>query len=114
MTRTCRSSCYSRPPDAPTVHLHAIGRELARLDSIRWLPSAFVQAVAYRGTSPVPEGPRDMYQVDAQDITGPADEQVLGACRFAGWPRAVTRPGLPQIRTCAIDASGSSNHGFAA
>ncbi len=28
--------------------------------------------------------------------------------RGVGWPRAVTRPGLPQIRTCAIDASGSS------
>ena len=32
----------------------------------------------------------------------------------AGWPWAVARPGLPQIRTCAIDASGSSDHGFAA
>ena len=31
----------------------------------------------------------------------------------AGRPREVTRPGLPQIRTCAIDASGSSYHGFA-
>ena len=33
---------------------------------------------------------------------------------WAGWPREVTRPGLPQIRTCAIDAYGSSSHGFAA
>ena len=32
---------------------------------------------------------------------------------LAGWPRAVARPGLPQIRTCAIRASGSSCHGFA-
>ena len=32
----------------------------------------------------------------------------------AGWPRAVARPGLPRIRTCAINASGSSSHGFAA
>ncbi|MCC6316042.1 MAG: transposase [Thermomicrobiales bacterium] len=31
----------------------------------------------------------------------------------AGWPRAVSRPGLPQIRTCAIHASGSSKHRFA-
>jgi hypothetical protein len=31
-----------------------------------------------------------------------------------GWARAVTRPGLPQIRTCPIRASGSSDHGFAA
>ena len=31
-----------------------------------------------------------------------------------GWPREVTLPGLPQIRTCAISASGSSDQGFAA
>ena len=30
-----------------------------------------------------------------------------------GWPRAVARPRLPQIRTCGIPASGSSNHRFA-
>ena len=32
----------------------------------------------------------------------------------AGWPRAVTHPRLPQIRTCPIKASGSSNNGLAA
>ena len=32
----------------------------------------------------------------------------------AGWPRAVARPRLPQIRACAIDALGSSNDGLAA
>jgi hypothetical protein len=31
-----------------------------------------------------------------------------------GWPRAVTRPGLPQTRTCAINAFGSSGYTFAA
>ena len=36
------------------------------------------------------------------------------AARAAGSPRAVARPGLPQIRTCAIRASGSSGQGFAA
>jgi hypothetical protein len=34
--------------------------------------------------------------------------------RQVGWPRGITPPGLPQIRTCATHASGSSNHGFAA
>lgn len=29
-------------------------------------------------------------------------------------PQGIAPPGLPQIRTCAIRASGSSNHGFAA
>jgi hypothetical protein len=32
---------------------------------------------------------------------------------WAGWPRVVAFPGLPQIRTCAINASGSSGRGFA-
>ena len=30
-----------------------------------------------------------------------------------GWPRAVFRPGLPQTRTCAINAFGSSSYPFA-
>jgi hypothetical protein len=33
--------------------------------------------------------------------------------RTAGWPREVTLPGLPQIRTCTTRASGSSDYGFA-
>src|SRR2546427_657678 len=33
---------------------------------------------------------------------------------LVGSPRAVAHPGLPRIRTCAIDASGSSDHGFVA
>ena len=32
---------------------------------------------------------------------------------MTGWPRAVSRPGLPQTRTCAINAFGSSSNTFA-
>ena len=32
---------------------------------------------------------------------------------LVGWPWEVALPGLPQIRTCAIDASGSSVYGLA-
>jgi hypothetical protein len=32
---------------------------------------------------------------------------------IAGSPGAGNRPGLPQIRTCAFRAYGSSRHGFA-
>ena len=39
---------------------------------------------------------------------------VAGSDVLAGSTWAVARPGLPQIRTCAIDASGSSDQGFAA
>jgi hypothetical protein len=33
---------------------------------------------------------------------------------LVGSPRVVAHPGLPRIRTCVTDASGSSDQGFAA
>ncbi len=47
-----------------------------------FLSSAFIQAVAYRGESVVPQAER-AYQRDAQDITGPLDRQIFDACAFA-------------------------------
>lgn len=47
----------------------------------RFLPNAYVQAVAYRGTAIEP-GAEQAYQRDAQDISGPLDEQIFGACDF--------------------------------
>lgn len=46
-----------------------------------WLPNAFIQAVAYRGTSldPLPETP---YQLDAADLAGPLDQQIMAAVLF--------------------------------
>lgn len=61
----------------PTV----AGVLLASNDPRRWLPNAFIQAVAYRGTEVAPKGDA-LYQLDAQDITGPLDAQVLAACQF--------------------------------
>ena len=50
-------------------------------------------------------------------LTAPAPERT-GIARTerqtAGWPGEVTLPGLPQIRTCPIRASGSSAYGLAA
>jgi hypothetical protein len=40
-------------------------------------------------------------------------KRLIYSTNAAGWPGAVSRPGLPQIRTCAINASGSSDYGFA-
>ncbi len=37
--------------------------------------------MAYRGTEVLPQGDT-AYQLDAQDITGPLDAQVLAACHF--------------------------------
>ena len=46
-----------------------------------YLREAYIQAVAYRGTSVVAsEG--DIYQLDAADITGPLDRQIFEACDF--------------------------------
>lgn len=47
----------------------------------RFLPGAFVQAVAYRGNDVLP-GADGAYQQDALDITGPLDQQVIQACSF--------------------------------
>jgi predicted HTH transcriptional regulator len=74
----------------------------------RWLPQAFIQAVAYRGDS-VP-GAQDSvgYQLDAKDITGPLDEQVAGACRFVlrnmriGATKKIGRQDVPQYDMTAV------------
>ena len=46
-----------------------------------WLPNAFIQAVVYRGDS-IQASTADAYQMDAMDISGPLDRQILDACRF--------------------------------
>ena len=62
----------------PTVAGVLTGSEDAR----PWLPNAYVQAVAYRGAS-IRAGPSsDPYQLDAADIHGPLDAQIVDACRF--------------------------------
>ena len=54
----------------------------ASRDPRRWLPNAYVQAVAYRGNAIRPDAADGPYQLDAADITGPLDAQIEGACRF--------------------------------
>ena len=45
------------------------------------LTGAFIQAVAYTGTTITP-ATHHAYQRDAKDITGPLDEQIFEACEF--------------------------------
>lgn len=55
----------------------------ATADPSEWLPNAFIQAVAYSGTSVNPGETSDsVYQLDAKDIKGPIDQQVVEACKF--------------------------------
>ncbi|MEZ5384850.1 MAG: ATP-binding protein [Prosthecobacter sp.] len=72
-----------------------------------YLPSAFIQAVAYRGTE---ASPADLaaYQLDAKDIQGPLDQQIAEACRFVarnmkvGASKALGRHDLPQYNLTAV------------
>jgi predicted HTH transcriptional regulator len=98
----------ARVDDAGALRPTVAGVLIASADPRRWLPDAFVQAVAYRGTSSAPEGPRDVYQVDAKDIGGPLDEQIIEACRFVyrnmriAATKAMGRQDLPQFDMAAV------------
>jgi len=48
----------------------------------QWLRHAFIQAVAYRGEKLGDAATDEAYQLDARDICGPLDAQVLEACHF--------------------------------
>jgi predicted HTH transcriptional regulator len=61
----------------PTV----AGVLLATREPRRWISNAYVQAVAYRGVGIEPESDKP-YQLDAADLTGPLDEQIVESCRF--------------------------------
>lgn len=67
------------------------------------LPSAFIQAVCYRGI----ERNAD-YQLDARDITGPIDIQIKEACRFVernmriGAVKTPARVDIPQYAMSAV------------
>ena len=71
----------ARPDGDGTLRPTIAGVLMASFDPRQWLPNAFIQAVAYRGTGVLPQGDA-AYQLDAQDITGPLDAQVLAACHF--------------------------------
>ena len=62
----------------PTV----AGVLMASDDPRRWLPNAYVQAVAYKGNDIRVGSSSNPYQLDAFDAVGPLDRQVVDACRF--------------------------------
>lgn len=61
----------------PTVADVLMGSE----DPRRWLPNAYVQAVAYRGDEIRAGSSEAPYQLDAADLFGPLDRQIVEACR---------------------------------
>ncbi len=74
----------------------------------RWLPHAYIQAVAYHGASAADAIGRPYYQLDARDIEGPLDRQVAGACRFVARNRKIRarktmgRMDIPQYDMTAV------------
>lgn len=103
LDKLAMARCDSEGVLRPTV----TGVLMASPDPRRWLPNAFIQAVAYRGTEIRPQGD-EAYQLDAQDITGPLDQQVLAACHFVKKNMRVAaskqegRHDLPQFDLTAV------------
>jgi predicted HTH transcriptional regulator len=72
----------ARRDDSGRWHPTVTGVLMATAEPRRWIPNAFIQAVAYKGAGTVPENPREPYQIDAKDISGPLDQQAIEVCRF--------------------------------
>ena len=71
-----------RTDDGGTLRPTVAGVLMASQDPREWLPNAYVQAVFYRGVDIRIDQSTALYQLDAADIAGPLDVQVVEACRF--------------------------------
>lgn len=97
----------ARCDDDGTTRPTVAGVLMASPDPRRWLPNAYIQAVAYRGTEIRAEGD-DAYQLDAADIAGPLDRQIVDACHFVrknmrvGATKDEGRHDLPQFDMTAV------------
>jgi ATP-dependent DNA helicase RecG len=67
--------------EAGVLRPSVAGVLMASHDPRRWIPNAYIQAVAYSGDAVRPTG-NEAYQFDAADISGPLDRQAVEACRF--------------------------------
>ncbi|MEW6071031.1 MAG: ATP-binding protein [Planctomycetota bacterium] len=77
-----RKLAMAREGDDGALRPTVAGVLLGAKEPQRWLSHAFLQAVAYRGTDIASGVGAAGYQLDARDITGPLDEQVIDGCRF--------------------------------
>ena len=88
----------ARQEEGGTWRPSVAGVLMAAPDPRRWLPNAFIQAVAYTAGSPTPETTDASYQTDAKDIAGSLDTQITEACRFvARNARVGARKGMGRI-----------------
>ena len=94
--------------DQGVAHPSVSGILMACREPHEWMPNAFIQAVAYHGTSPSRPAAGLPYQLDARDICGPLDAQVCEACRFVvrnmkvGAIKDMGRRDIPQYDLTAV------------
>ena len=87
--------------DDGKVHPTISGILMASESPEHFVSNAFIQAVAYLGTT------RDAEQLDAQEITGPLDEQIKLACKFVKSSmkvRAIKDPGRIETPQYSLNA----------
>jgi ATP-dependent DNA helicase RecG len=82
LARLLTKLAMARRDEDGTIRPSVAGVLLGTSEPQRCLSNAYIQAVAYRGIDARPESDGALYQLDAMDITGPLDQQVLEACRF--------------------------------
>lgn len=88
----------------PTV----AGVLIATRDPRQYMPNAFIQAVAYRGSSKASAVDGAGYQIDAKDFSGPIDAQIEDAFRFVARnmrvaaTKDVGRTDVPQFDMTAV------------
>lgn len=98
----------AREDDTGVLRPTIAGVLLASRRPEEYLSNAFIQAVAYRGETLPGKDPGTHYQLDAQDITGPLDQQVERACHFVlknmrvAASKDVGRHDLPQYDMTAV------------
>ncbi|MFA5509043.1 MAG: ATP-binding protein [Vulcanimicrobiota bacterium] len=79
--RLLQKLAMARLDDTRTLVPTIAGVLMGSPEPREWLPNAYIQAVAYRGTTISPSD-NFRYQLDAADLSGPLDQQVLGALAF--------------------------------
>lgn len=100
----------ARRDDDGTLRPTLSGVLMACPEPQRFLPNAFIQAVAYRGTS-IGSAGMQAYQKDAKDLFGTLDQQVAAACKFVADNSRIAankdlgRQDLPEYdRTAVLEA----------
>lgn len=71
----------ARRDDSETLVPTVAGVLLGSSQPQKWIPNAFIQAVAYRGITVSPDA-ESRYQLDAADLKGPLDQQIFDALAF--------------------------------